>query len=560
LLGQITRGAGDEAQLAEAGSEVLDGEGMAVHKLKYRLPRYLRAAALALLAALAVVGRADAAEKHAVLVIDANTGQTVYQNSADALRHPASLTKMMTLYLVFEQIEQGRLGYQTKIKVSANAAAAAPSKLDLDEGDEIALIDAVKALITKSANDVAVAVAEHIGGTEAKFARLMTQKAAQLGMKATLFKNASGLPDAEQVTTARDMAILALRLQDDFPRHYPLFATRTFTFKDDTYRNHNNLLANYEGTDGLKTGYTQASGFNLVASVRRGQKHVIGVVFGGASASTRDRTMRTFLNVGLVKASHIKTRVPASAVVAARPKLAERKVAEVPTPERVVVRPPAKPVVSAAADEPPQAQTSTQPIEIARVRTVLVTPRPAAKAPDSIEAVLERPEPAKPEPPQQPQQQWATATTGGSLLRAPATTPTDTAKRVTQPSTLEQQAARLGGGAARPDPSVTTQALNEAEGKPRWSAQVQAAAGTPGGFHVQIGAYQSVAEAERQLAAVREKAAAALRNRAPLTVQFKLGDKLFYRARYAGFDAQSAAAACGELKRLQVDCLVMKAE
>ena len=273
---------------------------MAVHKLKYRLPRYLRAAALALLAALAVVGRADAAEKHAVLVIDANTGQTVYQNSADALRHPASLTKMMTLYLVFEQIEQGRLGYQTKIKVSANAAAAAPSKLDLDEGDEIALIDAVKALITKSANDVAVAVAEHIGGTEAKFARLMTQKAAQLGMKATLFKNASGLPDAEQVTTARDMAILALRLQDDFPRHYPLFATRTFTFKDDTYRNHNNLLANYEGTDGLKTGYTQASGFNLVASVRRGQKHVIGVVFGGASASTRDRTMRTFLNVGLV--------------------------------------------------------------------------------------------------------------------------------------------------------------------------------------------------------------------------------------------------------------------
>ena len=535
---------------------------MAVHKLEYRLPRSVRVAALTLFAALAVVGRADAAEKHAVLVIDANTGQTVYQSSADALRHPASLAKMMTLYLVFEQIEQGRLSYQTKIKVSANAAVAAPSKLDLDEGDEIAVIDAVKALITKSANDVAVAVAEHIGGTEANFARLMTQKAARLGMKATLFKNASGLPDAEQVTTARDMVILALRLQDDFPRHYPLFATRTFTFKDDTYRNHNNLLANYEGTDGLKTGYTQASGFNLVASVRRGQKHVIGVVFGGASASTRDRTMRTFLNVGLVKASHIKTRVPASAVVAARPKPAERKVAEVPTPERVVVRPPAKPVASSAADEPPQAQTSTQPIEIARVRTVLVTPRPAAKAPDSIEAVLEKPEPPKPESPQQQpqQQQWATATTGGSLLRAPATTPTDTAKRGAQPSTLEQQAARLGGGAARPDPSVTTQALSEAEGKPRWSAQVQAAAGTPGGFHVQIGAYQSVAEAERQLATVREKAAAALRNRAPLTVQFKLGGKLFYRARYAGFDAQSAAAACGELKRLQVDCLVMKAE
>ena len=302
-----------------------------------------------------MVGRAQAAEKHAVLIVDGNTGRTLYESSADAPRHPASLAKMMTLYLAFEQIEQGRLTFQTKIRMSANAAAASPSKLDLDEGEEIALIDAVKALITKSANDVAVAIAEHIGGSEANFARLMTQKAAQLGMKATLFKNASGLPDAEQVTTARDMVTLGLRLQDDFPRHYPLFATRAFTFNGDTYKNHNKLLANYEGTDGLKTGYTHASGFNLVASVRRGQKHVIGAVFGGESASTRDRTMRTFLNVGLVKASHVKTRVPASAVVAARPKPAERKVAEVPSPERVV-RPPAKPVApaAAAADEPPQ--------------------------------------------------------------------------------------------------------------------------------------------------------------------------------------------------------------
>ena len=321
---------------------------MAVRKLEYRLPRAVRVAVVALLAALTVVGRAQAAEKHAVLIVDGNTGRTLYESSADAPRHPASLAKMMTLYLAFEQIEQGRLTFQTKIRMSANAAAASPSKLDLDEGEEIALIDAVKALITKSANDVAVAIAEHIGGSEANFARLMTQKAAQLGMKATLFKNASGLPDAEQVTTARDMVTLGLRLQDDFPKHYPLFATRAFTFNGDTYKNHNKLLANYEGTDGLKTGYTHASGFNLVASVRRGQKHVIGAVFGGESASTRDRTMRTFLNVGLVKASHVKTRVPASAVVAARPKPAERKVAEVPSPERVV-RPPAKPVAPAAA-------------------------------------------------------------------------------------------------------------------------------------------------------------------------------------------------------------------
>jgi D-alanyl-D-alanine carboxypeptidase len=278
--------------------------------------------------------------------------------------------------------------------------------------------------------------------------------------------------------------------------------------------------------------------------------------------------MRTFLNVGLVKASHIKSRVPISTVVAARPKPAERKVAEVPSPQRVVDRPPAKPVAAGAADEAPEAQTSTQPIEMARVRTVLVTPRPTAKPPDSIEAVLEKDERSasaalKPEAPQQQpqQQQWATATTGGSLLRAPAAASSSLAdaKRAAQPSTLEQQAARLGGGAVNPDPPVTTQALGAMESKPGWSSQV-AAAGAAGGFHVQIGAYQSVAEAERQLAAAREKATTALRNSTPVTVQFKLGDKVFYRARYAGFDAQSAAAACGELKRAKVDCLVMKAE
>jgi len=540
---------------------------MAVRKLQYRLLRCMRVAGLGILAALAVVGQADAGEKHAVLILDANTGRTLYQSAAEAPRHPASLAKMMTLYLVFEHIEQGRLTFQTKIRMSANAAAAAPSKLDLDEGEEIAVIDAVKALITKSANDVAVAIAEHIAGSESNFARLMNQKAAQLGMHATLFKNASGLPDLEQVTTARDMVTLALRLQDDFPRHYPLFSTRTFSFNGDTYKNHNKLLTNYEGTDGLKTGYTHASGFNLVASVRRGHKHVIGAVFGGESASTRDRTMRTFLNVGLVKASHIKSRVPIPAVVAARPKPAERKVAEVPSPQRVVDRPPAKPVASTAADEAPEAQASTQPIEMAKVRTVLVTPRATAKPPDSIEAVLEKDARSasatlKPEAPQQqPQQQWATATTGGALFRVPAAASSSLAdaKRAAQPSTLEQQAARLGGGAVNPDPAVTTQALGATQSKSGWSSQV-ATAGAAGGFHVQIGAYQSVAEAERQLAAAREKATTALRNRTPVTVQFKLGDKVFYRARYAGFDAQSAAAACGELKRAKVDCLVMKAE
>ena len=321
---------------------------------------------MALAAALAiavhvVASPAHAAGKSAVLVIDANTGRILHQSGADEPRHPASLAKMMTLYMTFELIEQGRLSYQTKIKISANAAAAAPTKLDLAEGEEIALIDAIKALITKSANDVAVAIAEHIAGSEEKFAKLMTQKARQLGMPATLFRNASGLPDDEQVTTARDMVTLALHLQDDFPKHYPLFATRTFTYKDETLHNHNTLLSSYEGTDGIKTGYTRASGFNLVASVRRGRKHVVGAIFGGASAASRNAAMRTFLNMGLVKASNEKTRQAGPLLVAQGKPTPERKIGAVPTPRRVA-RPAATPqIVTAAAAPLPVEPAAVQP-------------------------------------------------------------------------------------------------------------------------------------------------------------------------------------------------------
>ena len=371
-----------------------------------------------MLAGVAVLSAGDshaAARKSAVLVVDGNTGRVLHQSAADEPRHPASLAKMMTIYLAFELIEQGRLNYQTKIKMSANAAAAAPSKLDLAEGEEIALLDAIRILITKSANDIAVAIAEHIAGSEEKFARLMTRKAHQLGMTATIFRNASGLPDDAQVTTARDMVTLALRLQDDFPKHYPLFATRTATYKDETFHNHNTLLLHYEGTDGLKTGYTRASGFNLVASVRRGKKHVIGAVFGGASAATRNAAMRTFLNMGLVKASSEKTRRPAAPLVAQTPQPArERKVGAVPKPQRVAPSP-ASTVVAAAAPPPLAAPPPAEPvaielppaqatvlapapaIEIARVRSVLVTPRSAGPAADEQVSPQERDQPA-PEP------------------------------------------------------------------------------------------------------------------------------------------------------------------
>lgn len=552
----------------------------------------------ALASVLLTAGAAQAAaRKSAVLVVDGNTGRVLHHSAADELRYPASLTKMMTLYLVFEGIEQGRLSYQTRIKFSANAAATPPSKLDLAEGEEMLLLDAVKILITKSANDVAIAVAEHIAGSEERFARLMTQKARQIGMAATTFRNASGLPDPSQLTTARDMITLALRLQDDFPRHYPLFATRAATYKGEEFRNHNTMLGSYEGTDGLKTGYTRASGFNLVASVRRGKKHVVGVVFGGASAEARNTAMRTFLNMGLVKASNERTRQPAAVLVARAPRPApERRIAAVPQPEHVA-RPPVRavtapaPTPAAASPRPAEApaletapQTAPQaapapapPIAIARVRTVLVTPRPAgANAGGAPPAEPAKPTPQAdagprpaarepPEPAAPTMRSWATA-----AALAPRTTPAAAEQplppvteapappaRGAAPSTLEQQAANLARGApAQPPPPA---AWPPAVPQP---SPVTAALPTParGPFQIQIGAFLSQAEAERRLAAAREHAGALLARGAPVTQPVQQGDKKLYRARYSGLDSASANKACSELKRHKIDCLVMKAE
>ena len=257
---------------------------------------------------------AQAADRQATFVVDANTGAVITAFKADEPRYPASLTKMMTLYIVFDLIERGRLNYRTTIKISDHAADAQPTKLGLESGSEIELIDAVKALVTHSANDIAIAIAEHIAGSEEKFANLMTQRAHAIGMKGSTFKNASGLPNSEQVTTARDMVTLGLHLHDDFPQHYKWFAIHDFRYNGHSYRNHNTLLDTYEGAEGIKTGYTSASGYNLVASVKRGQKHVVGAVFGGTSAGSRNLTMRTLLNMALFKASPVRTpgRAPQS--------------------------------------------------------------------------------------------------------------------------------------------------------------------------------------------------------------------------------------------------------
>src|SRR6202011_2788128 len=231
----------------------------------------------------------------------------LHAENADSLRHPASLTKIMTLYLLFEQLEAGKLRLDSRMEISEHAAQQAPSKLGLAPGQTITVEDAIRALVTKSANDAAVVIAEAIGGDEDSFARLMTRKARALGMSRTVYNNASGLPDEEQLTTARDQVTLGRAIQDRFPRYYAYFKTPSFVFHGHAIHNHNRLIGKVEGVDGIKTGYTRASGFNLVTSMRRGNRHLIGVVLGGRSGGSRDATMRNLLAENLEKASTKRT-------------------------------------------------------------------------------------------------------------------------------------------------------------------------------------------------------------------------------------------------------------
>ena len=217
-------------------------------------------------------------------------------------RAPASLTKMMTLYVLFSYLRSGAVTPDTEFVVTPYAASQSPTKLGLKPGATIRAADAVHALVTLSANDAAVTIAENLAGTEANFARVMTRKAQEIGMMSTLFRNASGLPNDQQVTTARDMAILAQHLIRDFPEYYVCFQTKYFTYRGHRYRNHNRLLFGYKGTDGIKTGYTRAAGFNLTASVKRDDKHLVAVVLGGRTGSQRDAAMRSLLDRSFPKA------------------------------------------------------------------------------------------------------------------------------------------------------------------------------------------------------------------------------------------------------------------
>jgi D-alanyl-D-alanine carboxypeptidase len=499
----------------------------------------LRLAGTALVALMGVSAQAAAA-RHAVMVIDANSGRVLVAEQADEPRFPASLTKMMTIYLALEQMAAGRLKPETPIRISQEAANQQPSKLDLDAGETIPAIDAIKVLIIKSANDIAVAVAEHIAGNEREFARRMTAKAQQLGMTRTTFRNASGLPDREQVSTARDMLTLALRLHDDFPQHYALFALRSHAFRGKTFANHNTLLRSFEGTEGMKTGYISSSGFNVATSYRRGPKHLFGVVFGGASAGSRNATMRAALTRALPQAATERTRQAARVQPVAEARAKAERPAAVAVPRReapraVPVAPAPQPdgaartavstaraapiVVAEAPAVPPPAAAA--PVPVARVRPVLVAPQ--AK-------------PAVAEPP--PAAALPTPPLASALAPAePATRPR--APQGQPPSTLQAQARAI-------------------EAPARVAGPVTVA--TVGAYQLQIGAYASQSDAERALAETRAKAASALGKAAPVTIAIQKDNRTLYRARFGGFTSEGATQTCNELRRLAVDCYVMKGQ
>jgi D-alanyl-D-alanine carboxypeptidase len=242
----------------------------------------------------------------ASIVVDMNTGTILQSEAAEQPRPPASLTKMMTLYVLFGYLRAGKITPDTELVVTSHAASQAPTKLGLKPGAKIKVTDAAKALVTQSANDAAATIAENLGGTEENFARLMTETGRRIGMTNTVFRNASGLPNDEQMSTARDMAILSAHLIHDYPEYYTVFETRYFSFKGRKYRNHNKLLFGYKGTDGIKTGYTRVSGFNLAASAHRGNKHLLAVVLGGRTGSQRDAATRSLLDKHFAKASETK--------------------------------------------------------------------------------------------------------------------------------------------------------------------------------------------------------------------------------------------------------------
>ncbi len=449
------------------------------------------------------------------IVVDANSGAVLEATSADSLRHPASLTKIMTLYLLFERLEAGKIKMSTEMEVSAHAAAQAPSKLGLKPGQTIAVETAIRAIVTKSANDVAVVVAEALGGSEETFAKQMTAKARTLGMMHTVYRDASGLPNDEQITTARDMTILGRAIQDRFPQYYHYFATRTFTYRGEEMRNHNHLLGRVPGVDGMKTGYIHDSGFNIIVSMRRGTRHIVAVVFGGRTASARDARVVSLLDDTIETAATKRTALPiVEGIAEARAKNAQEKIAAVsPAPQRAE-----PPLGSTDPIKPNPVKTFT--VEVSAMRTASLAPPPA----DDRKLVT---------------------------VSGPAKITTVNVKRESPPAPGAKPGV-LGVLPAKVASAGDSVPLAAAMPEP-------AAKARSGGWMIQVGAFPDEKEAKQRLLAAQDKVKSQLGHADPFTERVVAKDnKSLYRARFAGLDKDQAETACKHLKRNEIPCMLLK--
>ncbi len=500
----------------------------------------------------------------ASIVVDVKTGKTLQATNADAPRHPASVTKVMTLYMLFEQLERGRFTLDSELKISAHAARQAPSKLGLQAGETISVEDAIKALVTKSANDIAAAVGENISGSEDRFAEMMTEKARSIGMKGSTFVNASGLPDPEQITTARDLALLGRAIQDRFPKYYHYFGTRVFNYDGNAYRNHNRLLGRVEGVDGIKTGYTRASGFNLLTSAKSEGRQIITVVLGGRSGRMRDAQVASLVGQHLPRAYAGARQTPKVVDVAALDDEDDVKPAR---REKVVISS-GQPVAAAAIPAP-----------VARPRAAVVSEAKVAPSPRVG----------------QPMALIATNTTptrpgSAPLALAATTTPASPAMRWNvgaQPSqkgegrpvppgfvrytnsAIETVEAEEGQPMPQIIPAMMTNTIDNAKveaakGQARVSQQkvvatpASEAANARTGWVIQLGATDDESKARSLLSKAKTASPKVLADADAFTEKVQKGDATLYRARFSGFESGEAEAACKTLKRSGFDCFAAK--
>ncbi|HTW35901.1 MAG TPA: D-alanyl-D-alanine carboxypeptidase [Rhizomicrobium sp.] len=496
---------------------------------------------------MAIPAGATDPDKDAALVLDGATGKVLYSRNADATRHPASLTKMMTLYLLFEQLKNGQMTLATPLPVSDHAASQHRTKLYLRPGSTIPVESAIRAIVVCSANDVAVAIAEAIGGTEDHFAQMMTEKARQLGMTHTFYHNASGLPDDLQVTTANDLSILARHLAYDFPQYFPYFSTRTFTWHGETHQSTDHLLGVYEGADGIKTGYTGASGFNLVSSVVRGGAHVIAVVMGGRTARRRDAEMIHLLDATFARINQnpmlvARANVPWQNVAQdtqASPVIAGFQIAAAGVMPHAQDQDPnlSHAVASSDPDDEYAAESRVDPDEL----PIMPEPAPQAHAP-------------APPPP--------AAATRTAMLAPP---PVRVIPVRGREQTVKAPDSMVPQPMPRPQMPVTLAAyhpqamLNAAAPKVRPIATVPLlAAQSPLSAHnwtIQIGAFGDETSAKAELSAYAERSMDVLGQASRIVIPFQSVDgHTLYRARFGPFEEREAREVCERLTERGQTC------